>query len=151
MRLEPLHLPGAWRHGKARSQYRADHMTRPAMTLRFLIAVHLVWTFLLTPLAFEPRPFSSFTPLGFVSLALIFTTVALEIGAFALVFRRPITAGTAAAIGPVLFVPAFLIDQFGLFSSQRPPTQITALEIAALATQLVIFYVALQLRRSRRG
>jgi hypothetical protein len=122
-------------------------MTRAAMTLRILIGIHLVWTVLLTPLAFEPRPFSSFTALGFLSLALIFTTVTLEIVAFALVFRRPATAAIAATIGPLLFIPPFLIDQLGFFSSQAAPTRITALEIAALLTQFAILYVATRLRR----
>ena len=62
--------------------------------LRALVALHLLWTFLLTPIALEPRPFSSFNPLGFVSLALIFTTVALDIVSFVIVRGRPRTAGT---------------------------------------------------------
>jgi hypothetical protein len=122
-------------------------MSSMATRLRVLIAVHFVWTFLLTPIAFEPRPFSSFTTLGFVSLGLIFTTVALDIGAFALAARRSVAAGTAAAIGALLFVPAFAVDQLGYFSSQAAPAQITVLELAALLTQLTILFTGLQLRR----
>jgi hypothetical protein len=123
-------------------------MSRPAMTLRILIGFHFVWTILLTPIAFEPRPFSSFTTLGFLSLGLIFTTVALDVVAFILANRRPIAAGSAAAIGAVLFIPAFVVDQLGYFSSEKAPTIITVLEIAALLTQLAILYVALRLRRA---
>ncbi|HEY8868493.1 MAG TPA: hypothetical protein VIM30_03790 [Candidatus Limnocylindrales bacterium] len=122
-------------------------MTRPATTLRILIAAHLSWTFLLTPVALEPRPFSSITPIGWGSLALIFTTVTLDIVAFVLVSRNPRTAGSLAAIGTILFVGPFVGDQLGLFSSLRPPTQIVIVEVAALLTQLAIGYVALRLRR----
>lgn len=91
-------------------------MTRLATMLRVLIGVRLVWTFLLTPLALEPRPFSVINPIGYLSLALIFTTVALDIAAFVLVGRNPRTAATLAAIGPFLFVGPFLGDLAGLFA-----------------------------------
>jgi hypothetical protein len=122
-------------------------MNRPIATLRVLIAVHLVWTFLLTPAALEPRPFSSITVIGWLSLVLVFTTVGLDIVAFALAGRNPRTAGLLAAIGPFLFVLAFLADQAGLFATLPAPSQITILEILALATQLAILYVAAGLRR----
>jgi hypothetical protein len=121
-------------------------MSRP-VTLRILIALHLVWTFLLTPLALEPRPFSTINPIGWVSLAMIFTTVGLDIAAFLLLARRPRTAASIAAIGSVLFIPPFIGDQLGLFSTLAPPTQITVVEVAALVTQLAILVVAVRLRR----
>jgi hypothetical protein len=122
-------------------------MIRPATQLRLLIGAHLVWTFLLTPAALETRPFSTITPIGWLSLVLIFTTVALDIAAFALVGRNPRLAGSLAAIGPFLFVGPFLGDQVGLFSSLRAPTTVTALELVAFVTQLAILYVAVRLRR----
>jgi hypothetical protein len=115
--------------------------------LRGLVLVHLVWTFLLTPIALEPRPFSSFGTLAFVSLALIFTTVTLDIIAFVIVRGRPRLAGTLVAIGALLFVPPFGVDQAGLFSTIPAPTQITILEVAALITQLALFVVGFRLRR----
>ncbi len=115
--------------------------------LRGLVLVHLVWTFLLTPLALEPRPFSSFNPLGFLSLAMIFTTVALDVVSFVIVPGRPRIAGTLVAIGALLFAPPFGIDQAGLFSTIPAPTQITILEGAALLTQLLLFVVGMRLRR----
>lgn len=115
--------------------------------LRGLVLVHLVWTFLLTPIALEPRPFSSFNLLGFLSLALIFTTVALDIVSFLIVRGRPRLAGTLVAIGALLFAPPFGVDQAGLFSTIPPPTQITILEGAALITQLALFVVGMRLRR----
>ena len=121
-------------------------MTGPTV-LRILVGVHLVWTVLLTPLALEPRPFSSFTPLAFVSLAMIFTTVTLDVVAFAIVGTRTRLAAALVAIGAVLFVPPFIVDQLGLFSTIPAPTQITILEIAALATQLALLYVGMRLRR----
>jgi len=124
-------------------------MPRPAVALRTLIAIHFVWTFLLTPIAFEPRPFSSFTVLGFGSLALIFTTVALDIAAFVLATRRPRTAGLAASIGAVLFIPAFLIDRAGLFSSESAPATIVILEAAALVTQVLILWSGYRLRTAK--
>ena len=121
-------------------------MTGPTI-LRILVGVHLVWTVLLTPLALEPRPFSSFTPLAFVSLAMIFTTVTLDVVAFVIVGTRTRTAATLVAIGGLLFVPPFIVDQLGLFSTIPAPTQITILEIAALATQLALLYLGMRLRR----
>ena len=122
-------------------------MTRPATLLRGLIAVHLVWTFLLTPAALEPRPFSSITVVGWVSLALIFTTVGLDIAAFAIVGRNPRTAALLASIGPFLFVGPFIGDQLGFFATLPAPTQVTALEVAALATQLAILFIAMAVDR----
>jgi uncharacterized membrane protein len=122
-------------------------MTVSAVTLRILVGIHLVWTVLLTPIAFEPRPFSSFTALGFLSLAMIFTTVTLDVVAFVISRRRWRAAGTLVVIGGVLFVPPFAIDQLGLFSTQPAPTTIVVLEIAALVTQLALLYVGWRLRR----
>jgi hypothetical protein len=123
-------------------------MNRTAATLRVLIGVHLVWTVLLTPAAFETRPFSTITPIGWISLVLIFTTVGLDIAAFILAGRNPRLAGTLAAIGPFLFAGPFIGDQAGLFSTLRAPVPITVLEVAAFVTQLAILWVALRLRRS---
>lgn len=123
-------------------------MNRPATQLTLLIVAHLVWTVLLTPAAFETRPFSTFTPIGWVSLALIFTTVGLDIAALILVGRKPQLAGSMAAIGPFLFVGPFIGDQVGLFSTLRPPTAISLLEVLAFLTQLTILWVALRVRRS---
>src|SRR5207253_7954821 len=109
---------------------------------------HLVWTFLLTPVALEPRPFSSINPIGWLSLALIFTTVGLDIAALVLVGRDPRQAALLAALGPLLFVGPYLGDLLGLFSSIRPPFQIVAIETAAVVTQLAIGYVALGIRRA---
>jgi hypothetical protein len=122
-------------------------MDRLATQLGLLIGAHLVWTFLLTPAALETRPFSTITPIGWLSLVLIFTTVALDIAAFALVGRNPLLAGSLAAIGPFLFVGPFLGDQVGLFSSLFAPTAVTAFELIAFVTQLAILYVAVRLRR----
>jgi hypothetical protein len=122
-------------------------MTRSVTMLRILIAVHLVWTALLTPAALEPRPFSSISPIGWISLALIFTTVGLDIVAFVIVRRNPRLAGLLAAIGPFLFVGPFLGDQLGLFASLPAPARITLLEVLAFLTQLAILYVAIGLRR----
>jgi len=121
-------------------------VSRPATLLRLLIAAHMLWTVLLTPAAFETRPFSSFTTLGFISLVLIFTTVGLEITAFIIVGRRPRLAGLLASIGPFLFVGPFLVDRFGLFSSYPAPAVIALLEVIALATQITILLVARRLR-----
>jgi hypothetical protein len=122
-------------------------MSRSATVLRGLIAVHLVWTFLLTPLALEPRPVSSINPLGDVSLLLIFTVVALDIAAFVIVGRNPATAWRLAAVGPFIFVGPFIGDQLGYFATIAAPTRITVLELLAFATQVAIFFVALRIRR----
>jgi hypothetical protein len=122
-------------------------MHRSITLLRILIAAHLVWTFLLTPAALETRPFSAITPIGWVSLALIFTTVGLDIAAFIVAGVKPRTAGLLAAIGPFLFVGPFLGDRVGLFASLPAPAPITVVEIVAFVTQVGILVVALGLRR----
>ena len=123
-------------------------MFRPASVLRGLVGIHLLWTFLLTPVALEPRPFSAITAIGYLSLVLIFTVVALDIAAFMFVGRNPRRASSLGAAGPFLFVGPFIGDQLGLFATTRPPTQITALEIAAFTTQLALLYTAVRLRRA---
>jgi hypothetical protein len=120
----------------------------PPTQLRTLIAVHLVWTFLLTPLAFETRPFATFNPIGYASLAMIFTTVTLDIVTFVLVDRRTRLATSLAMVGTVLFIPPFIVDQLGLFATLPAPSAIVVLEVAALLTQLAIFGVAWRLRRT---
>lgn len=121
-------------------------MNRPATILRILIAIHVLWTFLLTPAALEPRPFESITVVGWISLILIFTVVALDIAAFALVGRNPRLAAGLAGVGPFLLVGPVIGDQLGYFATIAAPLQITLLELAALATQVAILFVALRLR-----
>jgi hypothetical protein len=122
-------------------------MTRYALWLRLFIGLHLVWTVLLTPAVLETRPFSTITQIGWISLALIFTTVGLDLVAFVLAGGRPRIAGLLAAVGPFLFVGPFIGDQLGLFSTLPAPGSIVVVEVLALATQLAILYVALRLRR----
>jgi hypothetical protein len=123
-------------------------MNRLVAALRILIVVHLVWTFLLTPLGLEPRPFSSITPVGFLSLALIFTAVGLDVIALIIVGRRPRTGFGLAAVGPFLFAGPLVGDQVGFFAVLPPPVQISVLEIVAMLTQIAILYVAVMgLRR----
>jgi hypothetical protein len=122
-------------------------MRNSVLWLRGLIVIHLVWTFLLTPLALEPRPFSVITAIGYASLVLIFTVVALDIVVLVIAGRSPRLAGLIAAIGPFLLVGPVIGDQVGLFATVPPPAVITALELLALATQVAIFFVALRLRR----
>jgi len=126
-------------------------MARYTLWLRLFIALHLVWTVLLTPAVLETRPFSTITQIGWISLVLIFTTVGLDIVAFFLAGGRPRIAGLLAAIGPFLFVGPFIGDQLGLFSTLPAPRSIVVVEVLALATQLAILYVGLRLRREARA
>src|SRR5260221_13608482 len=126
-------------------------MYRAATALRGLIVLHLIWTFLLTPLGLEPRPFVSITPIGWLSLVLIFTVVGLDIAALVLVGRRPRTAFLLAAVGPFLFIGPVIGDQIGLFATLPAPSQITVLELLAVATQIAILYVAVRGLRPHPG
>jgi hypothetical protein len=114
--------------------------------LRILFVAFFVCTFLLTPLALEPRPFSVISPIGFASLALIFTVVALDIVALLILNRNPRTAGLLAAVGPFLYIGPLIGDQVGLFASVRPPLRITTFEVIAFLTQLAILFFAVRLR-----
>jgi hypothetical protein len=124
-------------------------MSRPIALLRGLIVLHLIWTYLLTPLALEPRPFATITVIGWISLVLIFTTVALDIVAFVVAGGRPRLAFLLAAIGPFLLVGPVIGDQVGLFATLPPPPQIVALEALAMLTQLAILYLAVGRLRSQ--
>ncbi len=122
-------------------------MRNTVLWLRGLIVIHLAWTFLLTPLALEPRPFEVITTIGYISLALIFTVVALDIVALIIAGRNPRRAALIAMVGPFLLVGPVIGDQVGVFATVPPPAVITALELLALATQVAIFFVALRIRR----
>ena len=114
------------------------------------LVLYVIFNILLTPPAgLETRNPALVTGIGVVSLALLFIGLALAIVAIVLVYRRSRRAAGAAIIAASLFVPAFLVEQTGNFSTLRPPPAIEAIEIVQAA--LVVIIVAAGFWRLRRS
>ena len=97
--------------------------------LAVVLAVYIVCDILLTPPAgLETRNVARVTGLGFATLGLLFLGLALAIIAIVLLFRRSLRAPVVAILAAVLYLPAFLAEQVGLFSGLRPPITIERVE-----------------------
>jgi hypothetical protein len=100
-----------------------------ARVLAVTLGLYVVCDILLTPPArLETRDPAKVTGLGDAVLGLLFLGLALAIVAIILLLRRSPRAPTVAIVAAVLFLPAFLSEQFGLFSARRPPVAIETVE-----------------------
>jgi hypothetical protein len=112
------------------------------------LAVYVVFDILLTPLAgLETRPVTKVTTLGFVSLGLLFVGLALAIIAGVLVVRRSQRAPIVSIVAAVPFLPAFLAEQTGHFSSVGAPTAIETVEIVQVVVAAVVVGLTVRARR----
>ncbi len=68
------------------------------------------------------------TGLGLAVLGLLFIGLAFGIVALVLLFRRSRRAPMVAIVAAVLYLPAFLAEQAGLFSALRPSVAIQRVE-----------------------
>jgi hypothetical protein len=114
-------------------------LSREAGIMAGLLVVYVIADFLLTPLGgLETRPVSQVTTLGVATLGLLFTGLALNIICLVLLLRHHKRAPIFGIIGSLLYFPAAIADQTGMFSSLSPPTAITYVElveaIIAIAT-----------------
>jgi hypothetical protein len=117
-------------------------LSNASRILAVILAAYIVCDILLTPLAgIETRPVAKVTGLGFAVLGLLFAGLALAIVAIVLLFRRSRRAPIVAIVAAVLYLPAFLAEQAGLFSALRPPIGIERVEVV----QTVIVVIALGL------
>ncbi len=95
-------------------------LTNAARILAVALAAYIVCDILLTPPAgLETRDPAKVTGLGYAVLGLLFIGLALGIVALVLLFRRSRRALTVAIVAGVLYLPAFLSEQAGLFSALR--------------------------------
>lgn len=79
----------------------------------------------------------------------LFLGRALAILAIILLLRRSPRAPAVAIVAAVLFLPAFLSEQFGLFSALRPPVAIETVEWVQAA--LAVIAIGLGVWILRRG
>ena len=116
------------------------------------LAIYIALDILLTPLGgLETRPVSGVTTLGLTVLALLFIGLALVVGSMILLFTRPRLSPILTIIGALLYLPAFLAEQTGLFSSLTPPLGIQIVEIVQALIALISIILALTLRRSQNN
>ena len=113
-----------------------------AVTSRLLgpaLIAYAVLDVLLTPLGrLETRPVAQVTVIGFVTLALLFVGLVLALFALTLLYRRSSRAAAVAIVAAVLYFPAVLADQTGLFSSLRPPAAIAGVELAQAVVAIIV-------------
>lgn len=109
-------------------------------SLAITLVVYIVVYIFLTPLGgLETRAPSHLRPIGLATLGLLVVGVVLAIASLVLMFRTPGRRMRIAALAAVLYYPAFLADQSGLFSDFRPPAAMFWLEwFAALVAAVTI-------------
>jgi hypothetical protein len=89
------------------------------------------------------------TGLGLAVLGLLFIGLALGIVALVLLFRRSRRAPMVAIVAAVLYLPAFLAEQAGLFSALRPPVAIQRVEWVQAVVAVIAMGLSFWLLRSR--
>jgi hypothetical protein len=110
--------------------------------------VYIVCNILLTPPAhIETRDPAKVTVLGIASLVLLFIGLALSVVALVLLLRRSGRSPMLAIIAAALYLPAFLAEQTGNFSSLRAPAGIEAIELVQAVVMVLVILFALWLRR----
>lgn len=116
--------------------------------LAVTLVAYAVCDVLLTPAGgLETRDVAGVTVVGFATLALLFVGLALSILALVLLLRGSARATIVAVVAAVLYFPAPVAEQLGLFSKFRPPTAIAWLEVVQAIVALLVIGVALWLRR----
>ncbi len=115
-----------------------------------VLAVYIVCDVLLTPPAgFETRNPARVTGIGIAALGLLFVGLALAVGALVFIFRRSGRAPMIAIVALVLFLPAFLTEQTGNFSSLKAPAAIEIIEIIQALVVLLGASVSVWVIRAR--
>jgi hypothetical protein len=115
------------------------------------LVAYIVCDVLLTPPAgIETRNPARVTSLGVATLILLFVGLALGVTALVLLMRGSRRTTLVAVLAAVLFLPAFLTEQTGNFSSLRPPVAIEAIEIVQAVVVIAVVASALLLRRNAR-
>jgi hypothetical protein len=124
-------------------------LSNAAGILSVALAAYIVCDVLLTPPAgLETRDPAKVTGLGFAVLGLLFVGLALGIVALVLLFRRSRRAPLVAIVAAVLFLPAFVAEQAGLFSALRPPLAIERVEWVQAVVAIIAVGLGFWLLRS---
>jgi hypothetical protein len=120
-----------------------------ARILVVALAAYTVCDILLTPPAgLETRDPAKVTGLGYAVLGLLFVGLALGIVALVLLFRNSRRAPMVAIVAAVLYLPAFLAEQAGLFSALRPPIAIQRVEWVQAVVAVIAIGLSVWLLRS---
>jgi hypothetical protein len=124
-------------------------LSNAARVLAVALAAYITCDILLTPPAgLETRDPAKVTGLGYAVLGLLFIGLALGIVALVLLFRRSRRAPMLAIVAAVLYLPAFLAEQAGLFSALRPPIAIQRVEWVQAVVAVVAIGLGSWLLRS---
>ena len=112
--------------------------------LAVLLVVFVVCDIFLTPIGgLETRSFANTTSIGYTAVVVLFVGLVVNVISLILLFRKPRPASMLAVIGSILFFPALIVDQAGLFSSQTAPMAITVLEwVTGVVLVVVIFFAS---------
>lgn len=120
-------------------------------SLAIILLAYVVCDVLLTPpVHLETRDPAKVTSIGIAGLALLFVGLALSIVALVLLLRGSKRSPVVAIIGAALYVPAFLSEQTGHFSSLRAPAAIEFVEWVQFVVVIIAIGLSLLLLR-RRG
>ena len=118
--------------------------------LLVLLVIYILSDILLTPLGgLETRPPAQVTTLGLATLGLLFAGLALGVVSLVLLFYKPRRSPIFAMVAGILYLPAFITEQAGYFSSLRPPIAIETLEIVQTLVSIAMILVALSVYRQK--
>lgn len=118
--------------------------------LLVLLIVYVTLDVLLTPPAgLETRPPALVTSLGLVVLGLLFIGLTLGIASIVLLFYKPRRSPILAVVAGIFFLPAFVTEQAGAFSTLRPPVAIETVEIVQALVSIITIFVALSVYRGK--
>lgn len=118
--------------------------------LLVLLILYIILDVLLTPPSgLETRPPALVTSVGLIVLGLLFIGLALGIASIVLLFYKPRRAPVLAVVSGTFFLPAFIAEQAGAFSSLRPPVAIETVEIVQALVSIITIFVALSVYREK--
>ena len=119
-------------------------MSRAGKGLAVLLVAYVVADILLTPPArLETRDPALVTPVGFVTLGLLFLGLLLAVISVVLLIRGSRRASVLAVIAAVLYFPAVIAEWSGHFSKLSPPPAIATVEViqAFIAVLVIVFAI----------
>lgn len=124
--------------------------TGKSRILLLLLILYAILDVLLTPPAgLETRPPALVTTVGLIGLGLLFIGLALGVVSVILLFYRPRKSPILAAVAGIFFLPAFITEQAGDFSSLRPPIAIETVEIVQALVSIITIFMALSVYRGK--
>lgn len=130
---------------------RLMKLSRNSRLLLTSLGAYVIFDILLTPVGgLETRPVSDVTTSGFVTLGLLFAGLLLAVAAAGLLFVSLRVSSLVGILGAILYFPAFVSDEVGLFSAMRAPIGIALLELVqAIAAAFAVFF-AIRVHRETR-